>query len=163
MREAGTLPFLRVPAKWAIRKLAEWISGRRIPDLNTGMKVFKKDVMERYLWVLPEGFSCVTSMTLAFLCNGHPVRLRKRPFDCGTGILVCRGENVLRGETILDGNDRRPAGLRQVSAKHVVGIEITGEEAPAMEINNDGKVGCYGWRVTAGGSACDHQVVDTVE
>jgi hypothetical protein len=38
------------------------------------MKVFKKDVMERYLWVLPEGFSCVTSMTLAFLCNGHPVR-----------------------------------------------------------------------------------------
>jgi glycosyltransferase involved in cell wall biosynthesis len=74
VREAGTLRALRVPAKWAIRKLAEWISGRRIPDLNTGMKVFKKDVMQRYLWVLPEGFSCVTSMTLAFLCNGHPVR-----------------------------------------------------------------------------------------
>jgi glycosyltransferase involved in cell wall biosynthesis len=74
VREAGTLRALRVPAKWAIRKLAEWISGKRIPDLNTGMKVFKKDVMERYLWVLPEGFSCVTSMTLAFLCNGHPVR-----------------------------------------------------------------------------------------
>jgi polyisoprenyl-phosphate glycosyltransferase len=74
VREAGTLRVLRIPAKWAIRKLAEWISGRRIPDLNTGMKVFKKDVMERYLWVLPEGFSCVTSMTLAFLCNGHPVR-----------------------------------------------------------------------------------------
>jgi polyisoprenyl-phosphate glycosyltransferase len=74
VREAGTMRALRVPAKWAIRKLAEWISGKRIPDLNTGMKVFKKDVMERYLWVLPEGFSCVTSMTLAFLCNGHPVR-----------------------------------------------------------------------------------------
>jgi glycosyltransferase involved in cell wall biosynthesis len=74
VREAGTLRALRIPAKWAIRKLAEWISGRRIPDLNTGMKVFKKDLMERYLWVLPEGFSCVTSMTLAFLCNGHAVR-----------------------------------------------------------------------------------------
>jgi hypothetical protein len=36
--------------------------------------VFKRDVMMRYLWVLPEGFSCVTSMTLAFLCNGHPVK-----------------------------------------------------------------------------------------
>jgi glycosyltransferase involved in cell wall biosynthesis len=72
--EAGTLKTLRVPAKWLIRKLAEWISGKRIPDLNTGMKVFKKDVMQRYLWVVPDGFSCVSSMSLAFLCNGHAVR-----------------------------------------------------------------------------------------
>jgi polyisoprenyl-phosphate glycosyltransferase len=72
--EQGTLKVLRVPAKWFIRKLAEWISGKTIPDLNTGMKVFKRDLMIRYLWVLPEGFSCVTSMSLAFLCNGHPVK-----------------------------------------------------------------------------------------
>jgi glycosyltransferase involved in cell wall biosynthesis len=72
--EQGTLPWLRAPAKWAIRKLAEWIAGRRIPDLNTGMKVFKRDAMLRYLWAVPDGFSCVSSMTLAFLCNGHPVR-----------------------------------------------------------------------------------------
>jgi glycosyltransferase involved in cell wall biosynthesis len=72
--EQGTLKALRVPAKWAIRKLAEWISGKRIPDLNTGMKAYKRDVMMRYLWVLPEGFSCVTSRSLAFLCNGHPVK-----------------------------------------------------------------------------------------
>lgn len=83
MSEEGTIKALRVPAKWAIRKVAEWVSGKRIPDLNTGMKVFKRDIMLRYLWVLPEGFSCVTSMTLAFLCNGHPVkyvpvRYRKR-------------------------------------------------------------------------------------
>ena len=36
--------------------------------------MFKREVMERYLWVLPDGFSCVTSITLAFLTNGHPVR-----------------------------------------------------------------------------------------
>ncbi len=72
--EQGTMRPLRVPAKWAIRKLAEWISRRKIPDLNTGMKIYKRDVMLRYLWVMPEGFSCVTSMTLAFLCNGHPVK-----------------------------------------------------------------------------------------
>jgi glycosyltransferase involved in cell wall biosynthesis len=72
--EQGTLKALRVPMKWFIRKLAEWISGKKIPDLNTGMKAFKRDVMLRYLWVLPEGFSCVTSMSLAFLCNGHPVK-----------------------------------------------------------------------------------------
>jgi glycosyltransferase involved in cell wall biosynthesis len=72
--EQGTLKPMRVAAKWSIRKLAEWISGKRIPDLNTGLKAFKRDVMLRYLWVLPEGFSCVTSMSLAFLCNGHPVK-----------------------------------------------------------------------------------------
>lgn len=72
--EAGTMKALRVPAKWFIRKLAEWVSGHRIPDLNTGLKVFKRDVMKDYLWALPPGFSCVTSMTLSFLCNGHPVK-----------------------------------------------------------------------------------------
>ena len=72
--EKGTLKPLRVPAKWLVRKLAEWISGKRIPDLNTGMKVFKRQIMLRYLWVIPEGFSNVTSMTLAFLTNGHPVK-----------------------------------------------------------------------------------------
>lgn len=73
-REPGGWRLLRVAAKWFVRKLAERISGKRIPDLNTGMKVFKRDLMLRYLWVLPDGFSCSTSMTLAFLCNDHPVK-----------------------------------------------------------------------------------------
>jgi hypothetical protein len=31
-------------------------------------------VAEPYLRLLPAGFSCVTTITLAFLSNGHPVR-----------------------------------------------------------------------------------------
>lgn len=81
--EQGTMKLLRTPAKWSIRKLAQWVSRKRIPDLNTGMKVFKRDLMKRYVWAIPDGFSCVTSMSLAFLCNGHavryvPVEYRKR-------------------------------------------------------------------------------------
>lgn len=72
--EQGSTKLLRVPAKWLIRKLAEWVSAKRIPDLNTGMKVVKRELMLRYLWAIPDGFSCTTSMTLAFLCNGHPVK-----------------------------------------------------------------------------------------
>jgi glycosyltransferase involved in cell wall biosynthesis len=75
--EQGTLKALRFSAKLAIRKLAEFISGKRIPDLNTGMKLYKRDLMLQYLWCMPDGFSCVTSMTLAFLCNGHPVKYVK--------------------------------------------------------------------------------------
>src|SRR4051812_42374736 len=75
--EQGTHKALRFGAKLIIRKLAEFISGKRIPDLNTGMKLYKRDLMLQYLWCMPDGFSCVTSMTLAFLCNGHPVKYVK--------------------------------------------------------------------------------------
>lgn len=72
--EKGTLKFLRFPAKWLIRQLACYLTGVNIPDLNTGLKAFKRDIMLKYLWVLPNGFSCVTTMTLAFLCNGYAVK-----------------------------------------------------------------------------------------
>lgn len=72
--EKGTLKFLRFPAKWLIRQLACYLTGVNIPDLNTGLKAFKRDIMLKYLWVLPDGFSCVTTMTLAFLCNGYAVK-----------------------------------------------------------------------------------------
>ena len=72
--EQGTLPWLRRPAKWFIRKLACYLTGHSIPDLNTGLKAFKRDVMLGWLWVVPDGFSCVTTMTLAFLTNGYAVK-----------------------------------------------------------------------------------------
>lgn len=71
--EKGTLPFLRIPAKWFIRKLASYLVGRPIPDLNTGLKAFKKKEMMPFLWLIPDGFSCVTTMTLAFMANDLPV------------------------------------------------------------------------------------------
>ncbi len=78
--EQGTLPWLRLPAKWLIRKLACYLTGHRIPDLNTGLKAFKRAAMLPWLWVVPDGFSCVTTMTLAFLTNGHPVKYVPTPY-----------------------------------------------------------------------------------
>jgi glycosyltransferase involved in cell wall biosynthesis len=71
--ERGTYKFLRVPAKWTIRKLAEKLSGTKIPDLNSGLRAFRRDVSLPYLRLLPPGFSCVTTLTLAFLSNQHAV------------------------------------------------------------------------------------------
>ncbi|MDX1972148.1 MAG: glycosyltransferase family 2 protein [Candidatus Sumerlaeia bacterium] len=84
--EKGTLKLLRTPAKWVLRQLAIFISGHHIPDLNTGLKAFKRDVMLKYLWVMPDGFSCVTSMTLAFLANGHPVKYVPTPYYKRIGV-----------------------------------------------------------------------------
>ncbi|MEK9158165.1 MAG: glycosyltransferase family 2 protein, partial [Patescibacteria group bacterium] len=73
-KEMGTMKILRTPAKWFLRNFASYLAKTKIPDLNTGFKIFKRDIMMRYLWVIPDGFSCVTTMTLAFLCNGYRVK-----------------------------------------------------------------------------------------
>ena len=72
--EEGTHKVLRVPAKWFIRKLAERLTNYRIPDLNSGLRAFRRQVALPYLRLLPPGFSCVTTITLAFLSNQHEVR-----------------------------------------------------------------------------------------
>ncbi len=72
--EEGTHKLLRIPAKWFIRKLAEVLTDTQIPDLNSGLRAFRRQVALPYLRLLPPGFSCVTTITLAFLSNQHDVR-----------------------------------------------------------------------------------------
>ncbi|PID53555.1 MAG: glycosyl transferase family 2 [Micrococcales bacterium] len=71
--EEGTHKLLRVPAKLVIRKFAESLSSTKIPDLNSGLRAFRRDVSLPYLRLLPPGFSCVTTLTLSFLSNQHQV------------------------------------------------------------------------------------------
>jgi glycosyltransferase involved in cell wall biosynthesis len=71
--EEGTYKLLRVPAKWFIRKVASRLTETDIPDLNSGLRAFRRDVARPYLRLLPAGFSCVTTLTMAFLSNGHDV------------------------------------------------------------------------------------------
>ena len=72
--EKGTYRALRVPAKWLIRRIAEWLSGTKIPDLNSGLRAFRREVSLPYLRLLPPGFSCVTTLTMSFLHNQHDIR-----------------------------------------------------------------------------------------
>ncbi len=72
--EEGTHKFLRVPAKWLIRKLAEVLTNTEIPDLNSGLRAFRRQVALPYLRLLPPGFSCVTTITIAFMSNQHDVQ-----------------------------------------------------------------------------------------
>jgi polyisoprenyl-phosphate glycosyltransferase len=69
--EQGTYKLLRVPAKWFIRKFAERLTGAKIPDLNSGLRAFRREVSLPYLRLLPAGFSCVTTITVSFLSNNH--------------------------------------------------------------------------------------------
>lgn len=72
--EEGTVRMLRAPVKWFIRKLASYLARSDIPDLNSGFRAFRRDVGDQFLYLLPRGFSCVTTITMAFLSNGYSVR-----------------------------------------------------------------------------------------
>ena len=72
--EEGTVKFLRGPAKWFIRKLASYLSRTEIPDLNSGFRAFRHEVADQFLYLLPRGFSCVTTITMAFLSNGYSIK-----------------------------------------------------------------------------------------
>jgi glycosyltransferase involved in cell wall biosynthesis len=67
------VPLSRRPAKWALNRLANYLSGLEIPDLNSGMRAFKRDVVMNYFRLLPSGFSFTTTLTLALLTNDYNV------------------------------------------------------------------------------------------
>jgi len=72
LREGGDARSRRF-VKWFLRRLAETLSGERIPDLNSGLRLFRRDLALHYKGLFPRGFSLTTTLTLAFLCHGYQV------------------------------------------------------------------------------------------
>jgi len=66
---AGAVPLIRRPAKWLLTRLASYLAEEPIPDLNSGMRVFRRSVFDRFEGLLPRQFSFTTTLTLAVLCN----------------------------------------------------------------------------------------------
>jgi glycosyltransferase involved in cell wall biosynthesis len=68
------IPLLRKPAKKFLNLLANYLAGVEIPDLNSGLRVFRKSVAREFFNILPSGFSFTTTITLAMLSNGYRVK-----------------------------------------------------------------------------------------
>lgn len=68
------IPLIRRPPKWALRKLAEILSQNEIPDLNSGFRLMRRDVVRRFYNILPNGFSFTTTITLAMFSAGFRVK-----------------------------------------------------------------------------------------
>ena len=71
--EQVAIPLIRRPAKWAIGRLANLLAGQLIPDLNSGLRVFRREAAMRFLSILPDGFSFTATITLALLSNDYLV------------------------------------------------------------------------------------------
>ena len=56
-----------------LNRLASYLVGRHIPDLNSGQRVMKRDAVLKYMHLCPSGFSFTSTITLALMANGHTV------------------------------------------------------------------------------------------
>jgi glycosyltransferase involved in cell wall biosynthesis len=79
----AAIPLLRRFPKWLLGKWANYLADRKIPDLNSGLRVFRKNIAARYEGLFPNGFSFTTTITLALECHGyivkyHPISYAKR-------------------------------------------------------------------------------------
>jgi len=60
-------PIWRMPGKWLLSAMANYLMGEKIPDLNSGLRLIRREVALKYLHICPSGFSLSTTMTLALL------------------------------------------------------------------------------------------------
>jgi polyisoprenyl-phosphate glycosyltransferase len=62
---------LKMPLRALLRFLVEWTAGRRIPDVNSGLRVFSRAAAMKYFPHLCDTFSFTTSMTLAYMMTNR--------------------------------------------------------------------------------------------
>ncbi len=101
------IPAVRRPAKWLLNRLANYLTGARIPDLNSGLRVFRRDVVRQYFPLLPDQFSFTTTITLAMHCDKYavsyvPINYRQRhgkskivPWDAGSFLVLILRTSML--------------------------------------------------------------------
>ncbi len=75
------VPFMRRPAKKFLFAFASFLAERKINDLNSGLRVFRKSELIPFLPLLPQNFSFTTTITLCMTANGK--RMIYTPIDYG--------------------------------------------------------------------------------
>lgn len=79
------IPSLRRFPKWVLGKWANYLADRKIPDLNSGLRVFRKNIAARYEGLFPNGFSFTTTITLALECHGYIVKYLPISYEARVG------------------------------------------------------------------------------
>lgn len=71
--EMNNVPLMRRPAKKMLNRLASFLAKRKLNDINSGMRVFKREQLIPFLPLLPSGFSFTTTITLCMACSDKPL------------------------------------------------------------------------------------------
>lgn len=73
-RSFKKLPTLTKPAKWFISRLANFLVEDKIEDINSGLRIFDKEIAMKFFPMICEGFSFTTTITLAMMTNHYAVK-----------------------------------------------------------------------------------------
>ena len=57
--------------RWALKALCEFATGNDVKDVNSGLRIFRKSQVRRFIPELAYGFSFTTSLTLCMMLNGY--------------------------------------------------------------------------------------------
>jgi hypothetical protein len=71
---------IKAPLRVLLRLIVEWTAGRTIPDINSGLRVFSRDLVIQHLDRLCNTFSFTTSLTLALMMNARFVAYKEVPY-----------------------------------------------------------------------------------
>lgn len=77
------IPLIRRPAKAVVSLLANILTGMKIPDVNSGLRIFRRQLAERFMHLYPQRFSFAITITLAGITSDyivlfHPIDYFKR-------------------------------------------------------------------------------------
>jgi len=91
----------RRPGKWVLARVANYLTGQKIPDLNSGLRVIRRSAVLRYLHLLPNGFSASTTTTICMIQRGYnvefvPITTRPRAGGRSTVRKFRDGMNTIR-------------------------------------------------------------------
>jgi len=64
----------RRPGKWLLGKIANFLTGRKIPDINSGLRAYQKDLLLKLIHLMPDGFSFSTTSTVAYYSMNFRVK-----------------------------------------------------------------------------------------
>ena len=63
----------RLFANGMYNAVATLLTGKKILDLTSGFRVVRAELFRKFLYLLPNGFSYPTTITMAFLRSGYPI------------------------------------------------------------------------------------------
>lgn len=92
---ASQAGLFRHTANWFYNLLASWVTGQRIQDLTSGFRAVNANRFREFLFMLPNGFSYPTTITMAFFRSGYsveyvPIRAQPRGSNGKSHVNVLR-------------------------------------------------------------------------
>lgn len=70
----NAIPIERKHAKMFLNKFASYLTGKKVHDINSGLRLFRKNIVFKYWNLFPEKFSFTSTLTMICLSHGYETK-----------------------------------------------------------------------------------------